>query len=154
MRVMRPAREEKVRRRVLVVATGPSRAMRPVQRARLWAMTCTASQALFGKLRIGGEAARGEMIESHAVLQVPDGVPGLGGAAVIGLQFQGVAVTVGDEGVIAVVGEQSELGAKRGLDPEDDEPHRRGIGLGTERCVFRLRHVGGALLGLGLTGLL
>ena len=150
MRVMRPAREKKRRRRVLVVATGSSRAMRAVQRARLRTMTWTASQAPFGKLRIGGEAARGEMVESHAVLQFPDGVPSLGVAAVVGLQLQGVAVPVGDEGVIAVAGEQSDLRAGRGLDPPDDEPHRRGIGLGTERCVFRLGHVGGALHELGL----
>ena len=45
LRVMRPAREKRRRRRVLVVATVSPRAMRPVQRARLWAMTCTASQA-------------------------------------------------------------------------------------------------------------
>ena len=50
LRVMRPAREKRRRRRVLVVATVSPRAMRPVQRARLWAMTCTASQApLAGK---------------------------------------------------------------------------------------------------------
>ena len=49
-RVMRPAREKKRRRRVLVVATGSPRPMRVVQRARLWAMTCTANQApLAGK---------------------------------------------------------------------------------------------------------
>ena len=45
LRVMRPAREKKRLRRVLVVATASPRAMRPVQRARLWAITWTASQA-------------------------------------------------------------------------------------------------------------
>ena len=50
LRVILPARERKRRRRVLVVATVSPRAMRWVQRARLWAMTCTASQApLAGK---------------------------------------------------------------------------------------------------------
>ena len=39
---------------------------------------------------VGGEAARGQMIESHAVLEVPDGILDLGVAAVIGLQFQGI----------------------------------------------------------------
>ena len=39
LRVIRPAREKSRRRRVLVVATASPRAMRPVQRARLWAMT-------------------------------------------------------------------------------------------------------------------
>ena len=51
-------------------------------------------------------AGGGEMIGAHAVLQVADGVLDLGVAAVVGLQFQGVALPVGDEGVIAVVGEQ------------------------------------------------
>ena len=64
-----------------MVTTVSPRAMRPVQRARLWAITQTASQAPFGKLRIGGEAARGQMVEAHAVLQVPDGVLDLGVAA-------------------------------------------------------------------------
>ena len=50
LRVMRPAREKKRRRRVLVVATGSRRPIRVVQRAKLWAITCTASQApLAGK---------------------------------------------------------------------------------------------------------
>ena len=134
----------------MVATASPSpRAMRPVQRARLWAMTCTASQAPFGKLRIGSEAARGEMVDSHAVFQVPDGVLFLGVAAVVGLQFQDVAVAVGDEGVIAVAGEERQLGAGRGLDPADDETHRRGIGLAAEWDVFSLGHVSGTLHPVG-----
>ena len=39
---------------------------------------------------VGREAPRGEMIEPHAVLEVPDGVLDLGVAAVVGLQFQGI----------------------------------------------------------------
>ena len=142
-------REEKRLERVLVVATGSSRSMRPVQRARLSAMTWTASQAPFGQLRISSEASRGEMVESHAVLQVPDGVLDLGVAAVAGLQFQDVAVAVGDESVIAVAGEQSQLGAGRGLDPADDEPHRFGTGLTAEWDVLGLGHVGGTLHPVG-----
>ena len=69
------------------------------------------------------------MIEPHAVLQVPDGVLDLGVAAVVGLQFQGIPLTVGDEGVIAVGGEEGQLGAGGGPNPPDDEPHRRGAGL-------------------------
>ena len=37
---------------------------------------------------VGGETPRGEMVETHAVLQVPNGVLGLGVAVVIGPQFQ------------------------------------------------------------------
>ena len=59
---------------------------------------------------VGGEAPRGEMIEPHAVLQVADGILDLGVAAMVGLEIQGVALTVGDEGVVAVVGKQRQLG--------------------------------------------
>ena len=41
---------------------------------------------------LGGEAARGEMVQPDAVLEVSDGVLDLGVAAVVGLQFQGVPV--------------------------------------------------------------
>ena len=51
---------------------------------------------------VGGEAARGEMVEPHAVLQVADGILDLGVAAMVGLEVQGVAVSIGDEGVVAV----------------------------------------------------
>ena len=76
LRVSRPARE-KSRRRYC------SPRMRPVQRARLWAMTCTASQApLAGKRPEGNGSGRRQ--------QVPDGVFDLGVAAVVGLQLTGV----------------------------------------------------------------
>ena len=49
-RVSLPAMEKKRRRRVFVVTICSPRPMRAVQRARLWAITCTASQApLAGK---------------------------------------------------------------------------------------------------------
>ena len=60
VRVRRPAKEKKRRLRVLVVATGLPRPMRVVQRARLWAMTWTASPA---------GLAGGEVVEPHAVLE-------------------------------------------------------------------------------------
>ena len=110
MRVSRPAMEKKRRRRVLVVTTGSPRPMRAVQRARLWAITWTDSQA-----------------------------------ALVGLQFHGVPLTVGDAAVIAVVGEEGQLGAERGLDPPDDEPHGCGVGLTLKGSVAGLRHIGGAV---------
>ena len=64
-RVSRPAREKNRRRRVLVVAIRSPRPIRAVQRARLWAIVWTASQGA-----VGGEAARGEMVQPHAVLEV------------------------------------------------------------------------------------
>ena len=48
------------------------------------------------------------MIESHAVLEVSDGIFDLGVAAMVGLQLQGLPVPVGDEAVIAVGGEEGE----------------------------------------------
>ena len=51
------------------------------------------------------------MVEPHAVLEVANGILDLGVAAMVGLQLQGVALAVGDEGVIAVVGEEGQLGA-------------------------------------------
>ena len=84
----RPAREKNRRRRVLVVTTCSPRPIRAVQRARLWAITCTASHAPFGKLRIGGEAPRGEMVQADAVLEVAYGILDLGVAAMVGLQFE------------------------------------------------------------------
>ena len=65
---------------------------------------------------VGGEAARGEMVETDAVLEGADGVLDLGVAAMVGFQFQGVPVPVGDEGMIAVVGEEGQLRARRWLD--------------------------------------
>ena len=62
----------------------------PTYHTRLCAITWTASQAPFGMLRIGGEAPRGEMVQSNAVLEVSDGILDLGVAAMIGLEIQGV----------------------------------------------------------------
>ncbi len=56
---------------------------------------------------VGGEAAREEMVEADAVLQVSDGILDLGVAAMVGLQLQGFPGPVGDEAMIAVAGEDS-----------------------------------------------
>ena len=53
-RVIRPAREKNRRRRVLVVTTCSPRPMRAVQRAMLWAITCTAIQAALAAKRPEG----------------------------------------------------------------------------------------------------
>ena len=71
----------------------------------------------------------GEMVQPDAVLEVSDGIFDLGVAAVVGFQFQGSPLPVGDEAVIAVGGEEGQLGTGRGLHPPDDEPHRRGVGV-------------------------
>ena len=69
------------------------------------------------------------MVETDAVLEVADGVLYLGVAPMVGLQFQGLAVPVGDECAIAVGGEQGQPRAGRRLHSPDDEPYRRGVGL-------------------------
>ena len=48
---------------------------------------------------------------------------------------RGLPVPVGDEAVIAVGGEESQLRTGRQLHPPDDEPHRRGIRLTLEGGV-------------------
>ena len=53
-RVSRSARAKTRRRRVLVVTTYSPRPMRAVHRARLWAITCTASQAALAAKRPEG----------------------------------------------------------------------------------------------------
>ena len=64
-------------------------------------------------------------------------------AAVVGLQCLGVTFPIGDEGVIAEGGQEGPLIAWGGFHPADDEPHRHGIGFGTEAYVFSRRHGGG-----------
>ncbi len=62
----------------------------------------------------------------------------------VGFEIQGVALTFGDESVIAVVGDERQLGTGRRFDPPYDEPHRHSVGLTGERCVAGLGHVGRA----------
>ena len=75
------------------------------------------------------------MVQPDAVLEVANGILDLGVAAVVSLQFQGLSVPVGAEAVIAVGGEESQLGTRRGLHPPDDEPYRRGVELTLEGGV-------------------
>ena len=46
---------------------------------------------------VGGEAARGEMVQPDAVLEVAYGILDLGVAAMVSLQFEQLPVPVGDE---------------------------------------------------------
>ena len=80
-RVSRPAREKKRRRTgghhplVQTDARGPAG---QVMGQHLDGQPCA----------VGGEAARGEMVEADAVLEVSDGILDLGVAAMVGLQFR------------------------------------------------------------------
>ena len=64
---------------------------------------------------VGGETAGRHVVQPDAVLEVSDGILDLGMAAMVSLQFQRLPVPVGDEAVIAVGGEESQLGTGRRL---------------------------------------
>ncbi len=68
----------------------------------------------------------------HHLHRQPGSVGGDGRPPVPGLPVQ-----VGDAGVMAVSGEEGQLGTGRGLYPPDDEPHRRGVGLTLDRGAGR-----------------
>lgn len=139
-RVSRPTRLNSRRRSVLVVTMPALSPMRAVQRARLWASTCTASQA-----PLAAKRPEGRWFNPTPYFKIPDGVLELGVAAVVGLEGERVARAVGDEGVIVVGGEEGELGARGGLHAADDEPGGLRALLPGERRVGRLGHVGAAL---------
>ena len=124
---------------VTICSPSPSRA---VQRARLCASTCTASQAPLAAKRPEGRWFNPTpYFRSRMAFSIL--------AAMVGLQFQGLPLPVGDEAVIAVAGKEGQLGTGRGFHPPDDEPHRRGVGPTLEGGVRGLRHVGGAVHPVG-----
>ena len=102
--MIRPTRAKTRRLRVLVVTVPSPRPIRAVQWARLCAITWTASQA-----PLAAKRPDGMWFSPTAVLEVAYGVLDLGVAAMIGLQFQRLPILVGDEAVIAVGGEESQL---------------------------------------------
>ena len=126
-RVSRPAREKNLRRKVLVVAI---RSPRPICRRPSGQVV---GHRLDGRPgAVGGEAARGEMVQPDAVLEVGVWHLDLGVAAMVSLRLEQLPVPVGDEAMIAVFGEEGQLGTGRRLHPPDDEPYRRGVRLGLE----------------------
>ena len=104
-RVSRPAREKNRRRRVLVVTTCSPRPMRAVQRT-----PCTASQA-----PLAAKRPEGRWFSPTPYLR--SRMAHLGVAAMVGFQFQGLPLPVGDAAVIAVGGKEGQLGTGRGLQP-------------------------------------
>ena len=64
---------------------------------------------------VGGEAAGRHVVQPDAVLEVAYLILDLGVAAMVCLQFQGLPVPVGDEAVITVGGEESQLRTGRRL---------------------------------------
>ena len=62
-------------------------------------------------------AAGRHVVQSDTVLEVAYRILDLGVTAMIGLQFQHLPIAVGDEAVIAVGGEEGQLGTGRGLHP-------------------------------------
>ena len=124
--MIRPTRAKTRRLRVLVVTVRSPRPIRAVQRARLCAITWTASQA-----PLAAKRPDGMWFSPTPYLRSRMAFLDLGVAAMIGLPFQGLPIAVGDEAVIAVSGEEGELGTGRRLHPPDNEPHRRGVRLGS-----------------------
>ena len=110
-----------------MVTTCSPRPVRAVQRARLCAITCIASQAALAAKRPDGM-----WFSPTPYFRSRMAFLDLGMAAVVGLQLQGFPVPVGDEAVIAVGGEEGQLGTGSGLHPPDNEPHRCGVGLTLE----------------------
>ena len=72
-----------------------------------------------------------------------------GPLAMVSLQFERLPVPVGDEAVVAVAGEEGQLGTGRGLHPPDDEPHRGSVGLTFKGSVGGLGHIGGTVHPVG-----
>ena len=120
--------------------------MRAVQRARLWAITWTASQAALAAKRPEGRWLRPTpCLRSRMAFSIS------AWRRWAGLQLQGIPGPVGDEAVIAVAGEEGQLGTGRGLHPPHDEPHRGGAGLTLEGdvepdapCILVWRVTGGS----------
>ena len=127
----------------MVTSCSP-RPMREVQRARLWASTCTAIQAALAAKR-----PEGRWFSPTPYFRSRMAFLDLGVSAVVSFQFQGVALSIRDEGMIAVAGEERQLGAGRGPDPSDDEAHRCGVRLTPEGRVSGLGNGGGALHPVG-----
>ena len=85
-------------------------ARRPAGRVMCHHPVSNTGQALDGQPGgVGWEATRGEMVEPDAVLEVANGILDLGVAAMVGLESQGVTVSVSDAAVIAVVDEEGQL---------------------------------------------
>ena len=140
LRVLDSAKQRNRRQRVLVItAPVPGRFAGPAD--QIVSMTCTASQACFGKLRIGRKPPRGEVVQAQAVLEVPNGTVDPTVAAVAGLRFQRVPLPVGDEALIAIVGEERQLGAGGGLHPPGRSAAlvRRRADSGSE-CIHSRSH--------------
>ena len=128
-RVSRPAIEKNRRLRVLVVTIRSPRPMRAAQRARLWAITWAANQAALAAKRPDGRwFSPTPYLRSRIAFSTS-------AWCLISLQFEHLPVPVGDEAVIAVGDEEGELGTGCRLHPPDNEPHRRGVGLGLEGSV-------------------
>ena len=107
-----------------MVTTCSPRPMRAVQRARLWAITWTASQApLAGKWPEGRWFNPTPYLRSRMAFSISAWRRWSASSSRV------CPVPVGDEAVIAVGGEEGQLGTGRGLHPPDDEPHRGGVGL-------------------------
>ena len=111
-RVIRPTRAKTRRLRVLVITVPRPDQSAPSSGPGYGAITLDRQPGA-----VGGEARRRHVVQPDAVLEVAYGVLDLGVAAMIGLQFQRLPIAVGDEGVIAVSGEEGEAGNRASASP-------------------------------------
>ena len=123
-----------------MVTTGWPRPMRAVQRARLWAITWTASQAA-----LAGKRPEGRWFNPTPYLRSRMAFSISAWRRWSASSSRASPLPVGDAAVIAVGGEEGQLGTGRGFHPLDDEPHRCGVGLTLKGGVAGLRHIGGAV---------
>ena len=143
-RVSLPAMEKKRRRRVLVVTICSPRPLRAVQRARLWAITCTASPAaLAGKRPEGRWFNPTPYLRSRMAFSISAWRRWSASSSRVSPSRSVMKPW------IAVGGEEGQLGTGRGLHAPDDEPHRRGVRLALEGSVAGFGHVGGAVHPVG-----
>ena len=127
----------------MVTSCSP-RPMRAAQRARLWAITWTASQAALAAKRPEGRwLSPTPYLRSRIAFSISAWRRWSASSSKV------TSLPVGDAGVIAVISEQRQLGTGRGFHPPDDEPHRGGAGFTLEGCIRGLGHVGGTLHPVG-----
>ena len=82
------------------------------------------------------------MVEPYPVLEVPYGVLAVGVGAMPGVEADGAALDVGDEGVVGVGGEQGQLRAGGGPHPAHYQPAIDPFGAGPERVPIDSGHIG------------
>ena len=126
----RPAREKTRRLSVLVVAIRSPRPMRAVQRAMLWAITCTASQAQLAAKRPDGMwFSPTPYLRSRIAFSISAWRRWSASSSRVSPS------PVGDEAVIAVGGEEGQLGTGAPASPADEDALREAADAARESAT-------------------